>query len=78
MFCKCNKRVGVNYNQTHVCTPITDVEHLSYYNKAQRMYKGILAANTDNEGDVDDRKALKQLNTGKNAVLKFSVFCPAT
>ena len=32
------------------------------YNKAQRIYKGILAANTGNEGDVDDRKALKQLH----------------
>ena len=31
IFCKCNKRVGVNYNQTYVCTPITDDEHLSYY-----------------------------------------------
>ena len=47
IFCKCNKRVGVNYNQAHVCTPITDDEHLSYYNKAQRMYKGILAAHTE-------------------------------
>ena len=62
IFCKCNKRVGVNCNQTHVCTPITDDEHLSYYNKAQRMYKGIVKANTDNEGKVDDRKALKQLH----------------
>ena len=27
-FCKCNKREGVINNQTHICTPITDAEHL--------------------------------------------------
>ena len=62
IFCKSNKRVGVNCNQTHVCTPITNDEHLSYYIKAQRMYKGIVKANTANEGKVDDRKALKLLH----------------
>ena len=62
MFCKCNKREGVLYNQTHVCTPIKDAEHLKLYNKAKGMYKTMYANHTDGQGETNEKKVFQQLH----------------
>jgi hypothetical protein len=62
MFCKCNKRDGVINNQTHICKPITDKEHLKYYNKAQGMYQSMYENHTDEQGETNEKKVFKQLH----------------
>ena len=62
MFCKCNKRDGVINNLTHICEPITDKEHLKYYNRAKGMYQSMYENHTDEQGETNEKEVFKQLH----------------